>query len=639
MKSKWLSPSNVASPTTRSRWLVYGLAVVSPSAVLLLVWTLERGAPAAPLYPLFTLTIVLSALLGGLYPGLLALALSLFYTAFLILPPRYSLLISDRREWLRFAAFALVGVVTSVIIATLRREKEMLQRKQEELGRSETQLRTIVNNITERLYVCDGSGRPLVVNEAFSAFFPVKEPTYPQSFLEGVDVFDLSGRPLPLQDRIISRVLRGEHVRGVEQRIRSKRNPESEFIHRYNASPVRDAQGNVIMAVLTAEDITQRKQVEESLRESEAQFRTLANAIPQLCWMANADGWITWYNERWYEYTGTTPKQMEGWGWQSVHDPQALPEVLGRWKGCIASGQPFDMVFPLRGSDGVFRPFLTRVMPVKDVEGRLVRWFGTNTDISAQKKAEEALIRSEKLAATGRLAATIAHEVNNPLEAALNAVYVASTNPAQAPQMLMLADQELRRAAHITQQTLGFYREYGSRKSVALPKVVDEVLGVYAGKLQNRKITVHRRYTCGPCSEGCEGCFLVSAGEVRQIISSLLANGIDALPDNGSLYIRASRVTNLKESGHDIRLTIADNGCGIRAENLKRIFEPFYTTKESVGTGLGLWATQELVRKHNGVIKVRSRKDKGSVFRITFPAMAFSSASESRSSGGDQNVA
>jgi PAS domain S-box-containing protein len=135
---------------------------------------------------------------------------------------------------------------------------------------------------------------------------------------------------------------------------------------------------------------------EEALRESEAQFRTLANAIPQLCWMANADGFIFWYNERWYEYTGTMPAQMEGWGWQSVHDPETLPKVLERWKASIASGVPFDMVFPMRGGDGVFRPFLTRVMPVKDGAGKVVRWFGTNTDISAQKRAEEALQESEE---------------------------------------------------------------------------------------------------------------------------------------------------------------------------------------------------------------------------------------------------
>ena len=143
-------------------------------------------------------------------------------------------------------------------------------------------------------------------------------------------------------------------------------------------------------------DLTERKQAEQALRESEAQFRTLANAIPQLCWMANADGWIFWYNQRWYEYTGTTPEQMEGWGWQSVHDPEALPRVLERWQASIATGQPFDMVFPLRGADGVFRPFLTRVTPVFGSDRKVDRWFGTNTDISEQRQSQEALRRQSE---------------------------------------------------------------------------------------------------------------------------------------------------------------------------------------------------------------------------------------------------
>ena len=137
-----------------------------------------------------------------------------------------------------------------------------------------------------------------------------------------------------------------------------------------------------------------RQRAQAALQDNEEQFRTLANAIPQLAWMANADGWLTWYNRRWYEYTGTTPDQMEGWGWQSVHDPKTLPVVLERWRDFIATGEPFDMVLPLRGADGVFRRFLTRVQPLKNPEGRVVKWFGTNTDVDELKRAEEALLES-----------------------------------------------------------------------------------------------------------------------------------------------------------------------------------------------------------------------------------------------------
>jgi two-component system CheB/CheR fusion protein len=144
------------------------------------------------------------------------------------------------------------------------------------------------------------------------------------------------------------------------------------------------------------ENITDRKRAEEALRKSEEQFRTLADSIPNLAWWANGDGYITWYNRRWYEYTGMTPEQMEGWGWQSVHDPKALPAVMEQWKKSLSTGEPFDMEFPLRGADGVFRPFLTRVMPLKDPSGLVIRWFGTNTDISAIKQAEEALRKSEE---------------------------------------------------------------------------------------------------------------------------------------------------------------------------------------------------------------------------------------------------
>ncbi|MGA2118459.1 MAG: PAS domain S-box protein [Bryobacteraceae bacterium] len=170
---------------------------------------------------------------------------------------------------------------------------------------------------------------------------------------------------------------------GIECRLRAADGSYRRFLIR--GEPMRDISGDVLRWLGTCTDI------EDLRQESEQQYRTLANAIPQLCWMANADGWVFWYNQRWYQYTGTSPEQMEGWGWQSVHDPETLPQVLDRWKTSITTGEPFDMVFPLRGADGVFRPFLTRVMPVRDPDGKVTRWFGTNTDISEQLENEEAL--------------------------------------------------------------------------------------------------------------------------------------------------------------------------------------------------------------------------------------------------------
>ncbi|HJV67368.1 MAG TPA: GAF domain-containing protein [Geomonas sp.] len=158
-------------------------------------------------------------------------------------------------------------------------------------------------------------------------------------------------------------------------------------------SPLLDETGRRVGSVHVARDITERKRSEEVLKRSELEFRTLADAIPQLAWMADADGWIYWFNRRWYEYTGKSPEQMQGWGWQSVHDPELLPAVLERWRQSLATGQDFDMTFPLKGADGSYRSFLTRGLPVRDQQGRVTRWFGTNTDVTERIRGERTLHR------------------------------------------------------------------------------------------------------------------------------------------------------------------------------------------------------------------------------------------------------
>jgi PAS domain S-box-containing protein len=353
-----------------------------------------------------------------------------------------------------------------------------------------------------------------------------------------------------------------------------------------------------------------------TLQEREQQFRTLADSVPQLAWMAEADGHIFWFNKRWYEYTGTTPDEMVGWGWKSVHDPKVLPDVLERWRAAIRIGQPLEMVFPLRGWDGNYREFLTLVVPVRDGAGKVARWFGTNTDITEQRRAEEALRRSEKLAATGRLAASIAHEINNPLEAVANLLYLARRHPADVARYVSAAEEELDRIAEITKHTLGFYREAATLVQVDVAEVAKGVLALYDRKLQFKKIKVVNRF-------GRDVAIWGYPGEIRQILANLVANAIEAMEPGGCLSIKVSAATEWGATRRrGVRATIGDNGSGISREQIKRIFEPFYTTKKDVGTGLGLWLTQNLVRKHQGTIRVRSKSDSkrgGTAFSIFFP--------------------
>jgi PAS domain S-box-containing protein len=355
---------------------------------------------------------------------------------------------------------------------------------------------------------------------------------------------------------------------------------------------------------------------DDALRESEALFRTLADSLPQLAWMAEADGHIFWFNQRWYQFTGTAEEQMLGWGWESVHNPNTLPEVVKKWTAAIKAGERFEMVFPLRGKDGAYRDFLTLAVPLRDSRGNVVRWFGTNTDITEQRRAEEALRESEKLAATGRLAASIAHEINNPLEAVANLLYLAKRQPERAASFLVTAEQELDRIAEITRHTLGFYRDTSTPVKISVADIANGVLALYDRKLQFKKISVKKRF-----SQDTEICGF--PGEIRQIIANLVVNAIDAMRPEGRMRIKISPAHEWSGSMRPgVRFTILDNGPGIPPEQLRKIFEPFYTTKKDVGTGLGLWLTQNLVRKHKGTILVRSATDPvrcGTAFSIFFP--------------------
>lgn len=201
------------------------------------------------------------------------------------------------------------------------------------------------------------------------------------------------------EGRLLERIRRGERIERYEA-VRITKDGRRINVG-LTVSPVRDTSGKIVAALKIIRDITERKR-------TESQFELLADLMPTMCWMADAEGWIFWYNRRWYEYTGTTFEQMRGWGWQHVHDPAILPKVLKQWQSSIETGQPFEMTFPLRGADGRFRIFLTRGMPVLGEDGKIFRWLGVNTDITEEHKASE--LREQFIAVLG-------HDLRNPLTA------------------------------------------------------------------------------------------------------------------------------------------------------------------------------------------------------------------------------
>ncbi|WP_442485430.1 PAS domain S-box protein [Aeoliella sp. SH292] len=192
------------------------------------------------------------------------------------------------------------------------------------------------------------------------------------------------------ETEILSKIRQGDRVQHYET-IRVRK--DGRHIHvSLTVSPLRGATGEVIGASKIARDITESKHAQEALRRSEAELHTLANSIPQLAWMADPDGSVIWYNQTWYDYTGTDFQQMEGWGWKEVHDPAVLPAVIERWNDSVKTGANFEMEFPIRSRAGAFRWFLTRARPLHDESGKVIRWFGTSTDIDEAKATEKALL-------------------------------------------------------------------------------------------------------------------------------------------------------------------------------------------------------------------------------------------------------
>ncbi len=395
-----------------------------------------------------------------------------------------------------------------------------------------------------------------------------------------------------------------------------------------------------------------------TLLESDRQFRSLANSIPTLCWMAEPDGDIFWYNRRWYDYTGTTPAEMEGWGWQSVHDPSVLPAVVERWRASLSSGSPFEMTFPLRSAAGEFRPFLTRVHPMRDAQGKVVRWFGTNTDISAQHAAEEALRQTasdlerrveertaehafalaqlheaQKLETLGQLTGGVAHDFNNlltPITGVLDMLQRKYADAdARSARLLANALQAADRAKTLVQRLLGFARRQSlETKAVEVGGLLDRMRDLIASSI-GPAIELHIRH------EPDLPAAMADPNQLELALLNLCVNARDAMPGGGALTVVAEQVAIGPSAepklvpGLYVRLSVIDTGSGMDAQTLARAIEPFFSTKETGrGTGLGLSMVHGLAGQLGGGFKLSSALGEGTRADLYLPVAGRNAARE-----------
>jgi PAS domain S-box-containing protein len=384
-------------------------------------------------------------------------------------------------------------------------------------------------------------------------------------------------------------------------------------------APLRDGDGETSGVLVSGFDVTAQIRAAQELARvlaateaSERQFRELVENLPDLAWTARPDGFIEYYNHRWYEYTGTTLEDMQGWGWTAVHDPTKLNDVMERWQQCIRDGEPFEMEFPLRGADGAFRWFLTRVRPLRDAEGRIVRWFGSNTNIDERRRHD---------AFKETFVGVLGHDLRGPLSTILTTSRVLAMRqdtPDEIRKRLERVTFSGVRMQRMIEQLLDLTR---ARLTAGIPvnlspEAVDLELPVAKIAEEIRIATPHA--TIHIASDG-ECSARIDLDRFEQVVANLLGNAVAhgdvSKPIQVSLY----------SSDQGAVFTVWNAGPPIEPELLPQLFDPFTrstTRRASAGLGLGLYISERIIHAHGGTLSVQSSRERGTRFDVLLPPRA-----------------
>ena len=362
---------------------------------------------------------------------------------------------------------------------------------------------------------------------------------------------------------------------------------------------------------------------QDQLKSSELQFRILANSIPQLAWMTDKEGYIFWYNENWYDYTGTTLDQMKGWGWESIHHPEHVERVTNNWRQHLSAGLPWEDTFPLKSKMGDWRWFLSRATPFKDENGKIIHWCGTNTDITEQIKLREEAINASSLKSA--FLANMSHEIRTPLAAILGFADILKNSDSNGEERTQ-------------------YLDIITRNGHALTKIIDDILDlskIEAGKLEIEKMPlclsdltrdVVAMFADRAKGKGVDLLFDSShfpnfkidsdSIRIRQILINLIGNAIK-FTSQGSVLVKGS-YAELEKGQIGLKIQVVDTGIGLSQEHIDRLFVPFTqadnkNSRRYGGTGLGLALSRKLGIALDGDVRIeRSDEGTGSTFVFEF---------------------
>lgn len=603
----------------------YGASTVVILLAFLSRQVLEKitGGPLPP-YITFFPAVMLVAMLGGFWPGIFTTLLSSFATATWILS-RSARLEIKAGDQVSLGIFICAGFVMSVFADVYREtrnraeayEKELAVRESEAaLQQSRERLQVTLSSIGDAVVSCDAAGRITFMNPKAEEYVgwttEAAAGTPIQQVLRVVD--EETGEPV---EDIAAQVLRERSpVRRADHLALVGRDGQSIPIEG-SAAPIRNAAGELTGVVLVFHSVTEQRRAQEQIRASERRYRTLVELSPEAV-VVHLNGKIVYVNAVALRLFGAKYREeLQGRKMlELVH--AELHDLVRERIGDVESGGTAPLrelrIVRLDGQEVAVEATAGSI----DWQGQ-VAVQSILRDITARKAAEALFVQTEKLASVGRMAASIAHEINNPLAAVMNTVYLARKTPEvpePAVRYLEIAEDELKRVSHITRQVLGFYREGSALKQVAVDSIMESTLDLLQSKIRTKQAKIEKRY---------RGDLAIRAvgGELRQVFSNLLVNSLECIGECGTVKLRITGGQCAKCGERLVRITVADNGSGIREAIRSRMFEALFTTKGDTGTGLGLWVSKQIVEKHGGTIRFRSRAtgaQTGTVFSIVLKA-------------------